>query len=112
MEIPNHNAENEYKYLNDLTLARIRDANYFWITSMMLLIGVCALADKLEKWYIVIPGLLSIFPICYALAWNLEGITRARTYIGCVLEPMLGGNWEKLWTNHPLRPLHGKITKI
>jgi len=95
-------AESEFKYLNELTLARIRDANYFWITSMVLLSGVCVLAEKMARWYIVIPGLFSILPMCYALAWNLEAIARSRTYISCILEPVLGGSWEKAWSSHPL----------
>ncbi|WP_320172508.1 PHB depolymerase family esterase [Maridesulfovibrio sp.] len=102
MKISKEAAQNEYKYLNDLTLARIRDTNYFWITSMIILTGVCALANELKGWFIVIPGMLSIIPICYALAWNLEGIVRMRTYIACMLEPSTQGGWEKAWSNHPL----------
>ena len=102
MDLPRQTIESEYKYLNDLTLARIRDANSFWITSMILLSGVCVLADKMQNWLIIIPGLLSMIPICHAISWNLEGIMRARTYIAIVIEPTLGGFWEKAWSNHPV----------
>ncbi len=97
-----NNASNEYKYLNDLTLARIRDANLFWISSIGSLGVITMYASRLESWFLIFVELFLIPLFVYAISWQLDGIIRIRTYIGEFLEPKLGGQWESAWKKHPL----------
>lgn len=92
----------EYKYLNDLTMARIRDANLFWISSIGSLGLITSFATRLENYILVLVEFLLIPPFIYAISWQLDGIARVRTYVSEIIEPEIGGLWEVGWKKHPL----------
>ena len=105
--------ENEYKYLNDLSITRTKDANTFWISSIVTIGGFLSVAIKFDSW---VPLLLTFYiipPFILGIIWQLDAVLRAPTYIAVIIDPKLHGGYTFFWDNHPLRlTTNAKYTQV
>jgi len=99
----------ELKYLNNLTLTRIKDANVIWLTSLGTVAGLIGLSVQTKIWVFTYVALFMLPGFIYSIAWQLDGIARIRTYIKVCLQPVLGGEWETRWPKHPFVNKHRRL---
>ena len=94
---------NEYKYLGDLSITRIKDANTFWISSIVTTAGFLSVAISLHDWVPLLLIFYIIPPFIFGITWQLDGIIRVRTYIAVIIDPELHGGYTSCWDDHPIR---------
>lgn len=97
----NFGKKEELSYLNNLTLTRIKDTNVIWLTSLGTVAGLIGLSVQTKMWVLTYIALFMLPAFIYSISWQLDGIARIRTYVKVCIEPILGGEWETRWPQHP-----------
>lgn len=87
----------EFRFVYSMFIERARTANNFWLTGFVSAYGALFYVYKNSDLTAAIfaSTLISVFNV--ALAWQLEEITKLRTYSYIVLESRLNINWERCW---------------
>ena len=90
-------AVEEFRFVYSMFIERARTANNFWLTGFVSAYGALFYVYKNNDLTAAIFAsiLISVFNV--ALAWQLEEITKLRTYSYIVLESRLNINWERCW---------------
>lgn len=87
----------EYRFLVQNFLTRANTANNFWITGFATASGLLYVIYDKPDHKILLFSLVLLAIFNWSMAWQLEEITKLRTYMRIVLEKRLGIIWEQAW---------------
>ncbi len=88
----------EYRFLVQNFLTRANTANNFWITGFATATAsLYAIYERVDSSKILIFALVLMSTFNWSMAWQLEEITKIRTYMRIILEKRLRINWEQSW---------------
>jgi len=87
----------EFKYLNDLTVLRTKTTHIVWFSSVVAEGTLLGIAIKMQFVELIIGSVILMIPFVLSMAYQLESITRVRTYVAVFIEPELDISFDRPW---------------